>query len=53
MVRVSGWDEREPAAALRSSSVRLSLFDQGVTCARLAAGLSTRVGPVPWTLALR
>jgi hypothetical protein len=33
--------------------VRQSLFDQGVVCARIAAGLTTTVEPAPWELALR
>ncbi len=51
--RVSGWDDSELAGALGFSSVRQSLFDQGVACARVAAGLTATVDPVPWELALR
>jgi DNA-binding LacI/PurR family transcriptional regulator len=51
--RVSGWDDSELASTLRFSSVRQSMFDQGITCARIAAGLATRADPVPWTLAVR
>jgi DNA-binding LacI/PurR family transcriptional regulator len=52
-VRVSGWDDSDLAAELGFSSVRQSLFDQGVACARIAAGLTTIVDPVPWELTLR
>lgn len=52
-VRVSGWDDSDLAAELGIPSVRQSLFDQGVACARIAAGLVTTAGPVPWELALR
>ncbi len=51
--RVSGWDDSDLATALGFPSVRQSLFDQGVTCARIAAGLIATVDPVPWELALR
>jgi DNA-binding LacI/PurR family transcriptional regulator len=52
-VRVSGWDDSDLAAELGFSSVRQSLFDQGVACARIAAGLTATVDPVPWELAAR
>ncbi|WP_282944834.1 LacI family DNA-binding transcriptional regulator [Cellulomonas endometrii] len=52
-VRVSGWDDSDLAAALGFPSVRQSLFDQGVACARVAAGLDAEVGPAAWGLALR
>ncbi len=51
--RVSGWDDSDLAAELGFPSVRQSLFDQGVACARIAAGLATDPGPVPWTLTVR
>ncbi|GEC76810.1 LacI family DNA-binding transcriptional regulator [Microbacterium maritypicum] len=50
--RVSGWDDSDLATALRFPSVRQSLFDQGVACARIAAGLNATADAVPWTLAL-
>jgi DNA-binding LacI/PurR family transcriptional regulator len=52
-VRVSGWDDSELAVTLGISSVRQSLFDQGLTCARIAAGLTTTTEPAHWELALR
>ncbi|UNX55255.1 hypothetical protein MF406_02975 [Georgenia sp. TF02-10] len=52
-VRVSGWDDSDLAGALGFPSVRQSLFDQGVACARIAAGLAADAGPVPWELTLR
>lgn len=52
-VRVSGWDDSDLAKELGFPSVRQSLFDQGVTCARIAAGLTATVDPAPWELALR
>ncbi len=51
--RVSGWDDSDLATALGFPSVRQSLFDQGVACARIAAGLTATVDPVSWELALR
>jgi hypothetical protein len=33
--------------------VRQSLFDQGVACARIAAGLDTTAEPAPWQIVLR
>lgn len=51
--RVSGWDDSDLANALGFSSVRQSLFDQGVACARVAAGLTATVEQAPWELALR
>jgi hypothetical protein len=51
--RVSGWDDSDLAAELGFPSVRQSLFDQGVACARVAAGLTATVAPAAWTLALR
>jgi DNA-binding LacI/PurR family transcriptional regulator len=50
---VSGWDDSELAATLGFTSVHQSLFDQGVACARLAAGLTTTVDPAPWALTVR
>ena len=49
---VSGWDDSELAQTLGFSSVSQSLYDQGVTCARIASG-SASAGPPPWSLALR
>lgn len=52
-VKVSGWDDSELAAELHFSSVRQNLFDQGVACARIAAGLTTTVDVAPWELVAR
>lgn len=52
-VRVSGWDDSDLAAELGIPSVRQSLFDQGVACARIAAGLTTTADPAHRELALR
>jgi DNA-binding LacI/PurR family transcriptional regulator len=52
-VRVSGWDDSDLASELAFPSVRQSMFDQGVACARIAAGLTTTVDPATWELALR
>jgi DNA-binding LacI/PurR family transcriptional regulator len=52
-VRVSGWDDSELAAELGFPSVRQSLFDQGVACASIAAGLTDTVDRPSWELALR
>lgn len=51
--RVSGWDDSDLATTLGFPSVRQSLHDQGVVCARIAAGLATTVDAVPWELAVR
>jgi DNA-binding LacI/PurR family transcriptional regulator len=51
--RVSGWDDSDLAVTMGFSSVRQSLFDQGVECARIAAGITTTIGPVPWELVTR
>lgn len=51
--RVSGWDDSDLATALDFPSVRQSLFDQGVACARIAAGLTATADPVPWQLVVR
>jgi DNA-binding LacI/PurR family transcriptional regulator len=51
--RVCGWDDGELATTLGFPSVRQSLHEQGVTCARIAAGLAATVGTVPWELAVR
>jgi DNA-binding LacI/PurR family transcriptional regulator len=52
-VPVTGWDDSEVAEALGFPSVRQSLFDQGVACARVAAGLTATAEPAAWELALR
>jgi len=51
--RVSGWDDSDLASELGISSVRQSLFDQGVACARIAAGITTAAEPADWQLTLR
>ena len=51
--RVSGWDDSDVAGLLGFTSVRQSLFDQGVACARIAAALTADADPVPWSLAVR
>lgn len=51
--RVCGWDDSELASALRFPSVHQSLFDQGLMCARVAAGLTATVDPVAWELVVR
>lgn len=51
--RVGGWDDSPVAATLGIPSVRQSLFDQGVACARIAAGLTTTADPAPWELVIR
>jgi len=52
-VRVCGWDDSDLATTLNFPSVRQSLFDQGVACAQIAAGLTATVDPMPWELAVR
>jgi hypothetical protein len=47
------WDDSDLARELGFPSVGQSLFDQGVACASIAAGLTTTVDPVPWTIAWR
>lgn len=50
---MSGWDDSDLASTRGFTSVRQSLFEQGVTCAGLAAGLTATAEPAPWTLAVR
>lgn len=52
-ISVSGWDDSEIAQVQGFSSVRQSLFDQGVACARIAAGLAAPLAPPAWSLVLR
>lgn len=52
-IPVSGWDDSAVAAELTMSSVRQSLFDQGVACAQIAAGLASEAPPVSWSLTRR
>ncbi len=52
-VRVAGWDDSDLAVELDFPSVRQSLFDQGVACARIAAGLTTTIDTVPWNIVMR
>ena len=53
-VRVSGWDDSGVAEALGFTSVRQSLYDQGVRCARIASGLSHDSESEPtWELRVR
>jgi len=51
--RVSGWDDSDLASELGFCSIRQSLYDQGVTCARIAAGLTLDVPSPTWTLTRR
>lgn len=50
---VSGWDDSEIAQSLGFPSIRQSLYDQGVACARVAAGLGGPVAAPEWSLVLR
>ena len=52
-VVVSGWDDSDLARSRRFPSIQQSLFDQGVACAQIAAGLPD-TGPAPdWSLVVR
>lgn len=51
--RVSGWDDSEIAQSLGFSSIRQSLYDQGVECATVAAGLGAASLPPSWSLVRR
>lgn len=51
-VLVSGWDDSELASTLSIPSIRQSLRDQGVACARIAAGLEPTADAADWSLAL-
>lgn len=51
-VVVSGWDDSEVASTLGFASIRQSLYDQGVACARIAAGLDAAAGTSPWALSV-
>lgn len=50
---VSGWDDSDLARTLGFSSVRQSLHEQGVACARVALGLGSPTVRPEWSLALR
>ena len=50
--RVTGWDDSELASSLGFPSIRQSLFEQGVACANIAAGVTRVTAPAPWELAL-
>jgi len=52
-ITVSGWDDSELASSLGFASIRQSLFDQGVACARIAAGLEATPGSAAWSLTMR
>jgi DNA-binding LacI/PurR family transcriptional regulator len=48
--RVSGWDDSELAQTLGFPGIRQSLYDQGVECAMVAAGLDAAGRQPAWTL---
>lgn len=50
--KVSGWDDGELASTLRFPSIGQSLFEQGVACASIAAGITRVATPAPWELVL-
>lgn len=50
---VSGWDDSEVAAQHGFTTIRQSLYDQGRSCARIAAGLSTGSETPSWRLVVR
>jgi DNA-binding LacI/PurR family transcriptional regulator len=50
---VSGWDDSDLAQTMGFSSIRQSLFDQGVACARVAAGLGAPTADPEWSLVVR
>lgn len=52
-VPLTGWDDSSLAESLGFSSIRQSLYDQGIACAQIAAGLRTTVEPAAWSLTER
>ncbi|MFB2584543.1 LacI family DNA-binding transcriptional regulator [Herbiconiux liukaitaii] len=52
-ITVTGWDDSDLAESLGFASIRQSLYDQGVACALIAAGLRTAVEPPAWSLTRR
>ena len=50
-VLLGGWDDTATAIELNFMSVRQSLFDQGVSCAKIAAGIPTPLTEPSWSLA--
>lgn len=52
-VPVSGWDDSEIAAELGFTTIRQSLYDQGVECARIAAGFRPPTASQTWSLIRR
>jgi DNA-binding LacI/PurR family transcriptional regulator len=52
-VAISGWDDSDLAAELGFTSIRQSLFDQGVACASIATGRTTATPPPSWSIVRR
>jgi DNA-binding LacI/PurR family transcriptional regulator len=52
-VAVSGWDDSDLAEEQGFSSIRQSLYEQGVMCARIAAGLTNGSARPAWSLTRR
>ncbi|MFG6446459.1 LacI family DNA-binding transcriptional regulator [Microbacterium sp. P07] len=52
-ITVTGWDDSDIAESLGFTSIRQSLFDQGVACAQIAAGLRAEVELPTWSLSRR
>ncbi|RUR01203.1 LacI family DNA-binding transcriptional regulator [Labedella endophytica] len=52
-IPVTGWDDSDLAESMGFASIRQSLYDQGVACAQIAAGLRTTVEPPVWSLTRR
>lgn len=50
---LSGWDDSDVSLELNFSSVRQSLYDQGVACANIAAGIVSTIETPPWVLIRR
>jgi DNA-binding LacI/PurR family transcriptional regulator len=52
-VPISGWDDSDVAAELGFTSIHQSLYDQGVACATIAAGLAPSMPAPTWSLVRR
>jgi DNA-binding LacI/PurR family transcriptional regulator len=52
-VPVSGWDNSDIAAELGFTTIHQSLYDQGVACAMIAAGLAVNPPAPAWSLTRR
>ncbi|MEV4666359.1 LacI family DNA-binding transcriptional regulator [Microbacterium sp. LWO12-1.2] len=51
--RVTGWDDSQDAESGGFASIRQSMYEQGIACAQIAAGLRASVARPQWSLTKR